>query len=126
MRRAAILILCAALLIGVVSADNTTNSIHNTTTVLPDGSAQVTLTVSVTLDEPVMGLTFPVPRDAENVTLNGAPVETTPSRINDSVDLVSLSRLDGVIGDHKLSFGYTIPAVIDYKEDKTIPTDGIC
>ena len=50
MRRVAILILCAALLIGAVSADNLTNNVSNTSTVFPDGSAQITLTVDITLE----------------------------------------------------------------------------
>ena len=116
MRRILILLLCMALLIGAVYADNRANTVRNDTTVLPDGSARVMLTVSIRLDDPVENLTFPLPKGADDVTLNGSPVETVPSRANSSVDLVDLSYLDGVTGVQDLLFGYTIPAVVAYDE----------
>ena len=121
MRRILLLILCAALLVGAVSADNLTDEVQNITVVAADGSAQVTLTVVISLDEPVEGLTFPVPRGATDVTMNGEPVDTTPSRVNTSVDLVSLSQLDGIVGNKKLTFSYGLTELIRYKEDKDHP-----
>ena len=116
MRRFTIFFLCLALLVGAVYADNRADAVRNDTTVLTDGSARVMLTVSIRLENPVENLTFPLPRGADEVTLNGAPVETIHSRVNASVDLVDLSFLDGVTGVHDLLFGYTIPAVVDYEE----------
>ena len=116
MRRFVILFLCLALLIGAVYADNRANTVRNDTTVLPDGSARVMLTVSIRLDNPVENLTFPLPKGADDVTLNGAPVETTPSRANTSVDLVDLSYLDGVTGVQDLLFGYTLPELVASEE----------
>ena len=118
MRRILILILCAALLVGVVYADNRTDAVRNTTTVFSDGSAKVMLTVNITLDEPVEGLTFPVPKGAEDVTMNDAPVETRASRANASVDLVDLSHLDGLTGKQSLTFSYTLPALVAYADEK--------
>ena len=117
MRRILILILCAALLVGVVYADNRTDAVRNTTTVFPDGSAKVMLTVNITLDEPVEGLTFPVPKGAEDVTMNDVPVETRASRANASVDLVDLSHLDGLTGPQSLTFSYTLPALVAYADE---------
>ena len=119
MRRIILLILCAVLLIGTVFADNLTDDVQNTTVVSTDGSARVTMTVAITLEEPVEGLTFPVPRGAADVTLNGELVETTPSRINTSVDLVSLSHLDGVVGSKELTFCYTLTNLFEILEDET-------
>ena len=116
MRRFVILFLCLALLIGAVYADNRANTVRNDTTVLPDGSARVMLTVSIRLDNPVENLTFPLPKGADDVTLNGAPVETTPSSANASVDLVDLSYLSGVTGVQDLLFGYTLPELVAYEE----------
>ena len=116
MRRLFLLFLCCVLLTGAVFADNRTDSVRNTTTVFNDGSAHVSLSVSVTLDEAVEGLTFPLPRDADDVMLNGEPVQTSPSRINDSVDLVALPHLNGVTGTYTLSFSYVIPAVVSYDD----------
>lgn len=121
MRRAVILILCAALLTGVVYADNRTDEIRTAATVLPDGSAQVTLTVNMKLEEAPVDLTFPLPKGAEDVILNGNPVDTSASRVNSSVDLVKLNHLNGMTGSHSLTFAYTLPAVVDYQEDPKHP-----
>ena len=117
MRRIIILILCCTLLVGAVYADNRADTIRNTTSVLTDGSAKVTLTVRVTLDEGVKGLTFPLPRGADAVTLNGAPVDPVNSRTNSSVCLVDLSYLDGFTGSQELTFTYTLPALVDFDEE---------
>ena len=124
MRRIIILILCCALLVGVVYADNRADAVRNSSTVLTDGSARVTLTVNITMDEAARGLTFPVPRGAEDVTLNGAVVETRASRDNASVDLVDISYLAGLSGSQKLIFTYTLPAVVGYDE-KAEEKDGV-
>lgn len=115
MRRFLILLLCAALLVGVVYADNRTDSVRNTTTVRTDGSAQVTLMVTITLDDPVEDLTFPLPRGADQVTLNATPVDTRHSRDNASVDLVDLGYLDGVTGSQTLTFTYVLPELVAYE-----------
>ena len=47
-------------------------------TVSQDGSCQVSMTVRLHLDQVLTDLTFPVPKQATNVTLNGARVRTTP------------------------------------------------
>ena len=107
--------MCAALLVGVVYADNRADSVRNTTTVRPDGSAQVTLMVNITLDDAVEDLTFPLPRGADEVTLNGTPVDTKASRDNASVDLVDLGYLDGVTGPQTLTFTYTLPELVAYE-----------
>ena len=117
MRRILILLLCCGLLAGAVYADNRANAVRNTTTVRTDGTAKVSLTVDITLDENAEGLTFPLPRGADEVTLNGSPVETSHSRVNSSVDLVDLSYLDGVTGTQQLTFTYLLPAVVDYAEE---------
>ena len=116
MRRLFILLLCCVLLTGAVFADNRTDTVRNTTTVFNDGSAHVSLSVTVTLDEAAEGLTFPLPKGADDVVLNGEAVQTHPSRVNASVDLVELPHLDGVTGTYTLSFSYIIPAVVSYDE----------
>ena len=123
MRRIIILVLCCALLVGVVYADNRADSVRNTTTVLTDGSARVSVTVSITLDNGVKGLTFPLPSTADAVTLNGTPVETKASRTNPSVVLVDLSYLDGVTGTQALNFSYTLPALVAFDDEDSSAAD---
>ena len=71
-----ILILCIVMLSGVVYADSTVESINNYSTIAADGSCDVTLSVTVFLDAPASGLTFPLPEGATDVTMNGAKVKT--------------------------------------------------
>ena len=110
-----IFFLCIALLTGAVFADNQTDQVRSTVTVATDGSAQVVQTVVIHVEEAGSGLTYPVPKGAINVTLDEALVTTSPSQINHSVDLVSLSHLDGFTGTKTLTVSYTLPAVITYE-----------
>ena len=72
MRRLLILLLCCAMLTtGVFCADQA-SSILNTANVDSDGSCQVTMVVSIHLDQANDDLTFPLPADAKNVRLNTA------------------------------------------------------
>lgn len=118
MRRLLSFLLCCMLLTGAVFADSRADEVRNATAVYTDGSAEVTMTVNITLEEAVEGLTFPLPRGAKDVTLNDTPVETSASRVNSSVDLVDLSYLDGVTGRQALTFTYTLPAVVRYEEEE--------
>jgi hypothetical protein len=66
------LFLCSIILALPVSAQNAADQIRGDATIAEDGSCAVTLTASVTLDEPSQDLTFPIPSDATDVTVNGA------------------------------------------------------
>ena len=88
MRRFLILILCCALLTGTVFAAGWADEVRNTTVVYTDGSADVVLKVNIVLEEDVRNLAFPLPRDVENVRLDGQTVDTYNSRDNSSVVLV--------------------------------------
>ena len=116
MRRFLILIFCCALLTGTVFAAGWADEVRNTTVVYTDGSADVVLKVSMTLEEAERNLAFPLPRDVEDVRLNGQPVDTYTSRDNSSVVLVDLGRTCREAGNYDLEFRYTLPALISYGE----------
>ena len=116
MRRFLILILCCALLTGTVFAADRADEIHNTTVVYTDGSADVVLSVNITLDEVRKDLTFPLPKGVKNVQLNDRPVDTSASRDNPGVVLVDLGHHCTQAGSYNLVFRYTIPALISYGE----------
>ena len=116
MRRFLMLILCCALLTGTVFAAGQADEVRNTTVVYTDGSADVVLTVSLTLTEIQKDLTFPLPRDVENVRLNDQSVDTSASRENPGVVLVDLGSLCTQVGSYNLVFRYSLPAVISYGE----------
>ena len=76
-------------------------------TVAPDESCQVTLTATVHLDEPVKKLRFPLPGEAEAVSLNGSPAHC---HTDSGLKYVDLS--DRPAGDHTFTLTYTLPDVI--------------
>ena len=117
-RRFLILILCAMMLTTVVYASSTVETVQNYSTVASDGSCEVSMTVTVFLDSPANGLTFPLPNGATGVTMNGSSVRTSKSA--SGMVLADLSSLDGFSGQYTLSFHYTISSVLQIVEEKLI------
>ena len=81
MRRILIFILCCALLSGTVFAAGRAEEVRNTTVVYTDGSADVVLAVTITLTQGE-ALSFPLPRDAQDVRLDDKLVENTSTAVN--------------------------------------------
>lgn len=82
-------------------------------TVSRDGSAQITLTAKLHLDQQG-DLEFPVPGDATNITLNGDRVSTKKSGDLRYIDLSKELRI--VAGDVSISVTYGLPDVIHQRE----------
>lgn len=114
-RKIVIAVLCCLLLSTTVHAESTAKLVDNITTVGIDGSCQVVLTVTVKLDTAATGLTFPLPTNAKNVTMNGVSVRVTKG---DEVLLADLSALDGLIGEYPLTFHYTLTGAVARVEDE--------
>ncbi len=116
MRRIAIwlaLVLCLGLLCLPVSAATGATNVQCNATVLADGSAQVSITVRLHLDEPQENLQFPIPAQAENVLLNGAQVRT---RISGTIANVQLGNF--VSGDSGFTVSYSLPRVVELQTDE--------
>lgn len=118
MRRIAALIL-VILLVGSMAvpvfADTGATSVQGFATVSNDGSCQISMTVTVHLEQVVRDLTFPVPGNARNITLNGSSART--SRSGDVIH-VDLSRVVGkVIGDFPISISYSVPDLVSLDEE---------
>jgi len=80
------------------------------TTVAADGSCQTTLTVTIHLDTPTEGLTFPLPGEAKNITVNGSRAH---GKVEKGLRQVNLSGVIGkTAGDFTLTFTYSLPDVI--------------
>lgn len=105
-------VLWVMMLATTVFAQNSASTVDNYTTIASDGSCEVSLTLDINLDTPASGLTFAVPKEAKNVTLNGSSVRTKKSSESDDVVLADLSYLDGITGTYKITFRYTLPDVI--------------
>lgn len=87
-------------------------------TVATDGSCQVTLTVTLHLEQAVNTLTFPLPASANNVTLNGSWVRTQKT---DAARIVDLSgTFGGLTGDFSFTLQYTMSRLITETEDGSL------
>lgn len=87
-------------------------------TVSSDGSCQVNLTATLHIESGSGKITFPVPAEASNVTLNGSRARAPKQG---SVRQVDLSGIWGnVTGDFSISIGYTLKDVIHTTETDTL------
>ena len=113
MRR--ILILAVTLLLSLslsisASAATSVSSLGSFATVSADGSCQVTMTVTLHLEQSFSELYFPLPANASNVTVNGSRGWTDRA---DGVRRVNLSRLvNGAIGDVTVNLHYTMKNLV--------------
>lgn len=117
MRRVFLLITTIILLLAMAvsaSAITAATSVSVNATVSPSESCDVVLTASVHLDEPVSGLTFPIPADATNITLNGSRIGASQT---EEARHVNLSRVIGeMAGDFTFIITYRLKDVVAYND----------
>lgn len=95
------------------ATEATACSVH--ATVSSDSSCQVTVTANLRLEQAQENLTFPVPKEAVNVTLNGSRVRTSSQN---GVRLVDLSKVVGnATGNFSVNIHYTLNDVIHTDEN---------
>ncbi len=113
MRKIVVLLLTALLVCSLcvsVCAVPAANSANLYGTVSSDGSCQVTLTVNLHLDRVVEDLRFPLPKNASNITVNGARAR---SRVENGLRQVDISGIAGkIVGDFSLTFTYTLSDLV--------------
>ena len=107
-----ILAFCLCMLTTAVSAATSATELNSIITVSADGRCQVTSTVRLHFSEAATKMTFPLPKNAQNVTVGGSSVRTYSSAMDPDVILVDLTSLNGITGDYQLMFSYTLPDVI--------------
>ena len=105
-------ILCIIMLTTCVYAESGATHVESWSTVTSGGTCQVTMTVRVNMDHPVTGLTFPLPRGARDVAVNGSSARTYSSATDPTVVLADLSFLDGYMGENNVTFSYTLADVL--------------
>lgn len=118
MRRLAILILCIATVLCLcisVSATTGISSIVTHATVSANGSAHVTSTVTIHLDQPLEKLSFPVPQDATAVSVNGTRVTTHGGSSVRTIDLSN--TLSGLAGDFTFTISYQLAGLVTQNDD---------
>ncbi len=103
------LLLILSLSLGV-SAVTGASGVSSFATVSADGACQVTMTVTLHMEQAVSELRFPIPLGASDVTVNGSRVWTSRA---DSARQVDLSKLvSGVVGDVTVSIHYALSDLI--------------
>ena len=115
---ALLLVLLLGTLAVPASAASAASGVDIYCTVHADGDCQVTMTVTLRLEDYIEGLTFPLPVNATDISLNGAKARTTQT--GSSVD-VDLSRVAlGMIGEFPVRFDFTVPDVVKVTEERTL------
>ena len=119
MRKLVLLAVAIALLFALctgVCAQTAATTVSLYATVSGDGSCQVTVTALIHLDRAVEDLTFPVPVNAEAITLNGSRARVTKT---DTAKLVDLSGIAGAVaGDFSVTMTYTLKDLVKPNENE--------
>lgn len=125
MRRFFIFLLIFSLFALPVSAASTADSGYAQAVVSENGSCDVTMTVTVRLDSVPKDLSFPLPIDARDVTVNGVKVNTT---LRGSYRQADLTQVIATPGAYTLTIRYNLKDVItaDQKGNLTLKLDLLC
>ena len=107
------LLLCLILCLPVAAATGI-SSMENHVTAAADGSCQVSMSVTIHLEQAVDKLYFPLPGDAIGVTLNGSRVSASKSNGVRNVNLTRL--LKGMTGDFTFHIHYSLHDIINTTE----------
>ena len=111
-RRILAAILCVIMLTTYVYAESGATKVESWSTVSSNGACQVTMTVRINMDSPASALTFPLPRGAQDVAVNGSSARTYSSANDPNVVLTDLSFLNGYMGESTVTFSYTLSDVL--------------
>ncbi len=105
-----LLLLLSGVLTVPASAETAAPKVDLYCTVHAEGDCQVTMTVDLRLEHLTEGMTFPLPPNAKNVTLNGTAVSYTQT---DTALLVNINKItDGYVGPATMRFAYTLPEAV--------------
>ena len=126
LRRLFALVTVCMLLAGVIcipaSAESAASQVDLYCTVSDTGDCYVTMNVRLRLEFITNGLTFPLPANATDITMNSASVSTRKTASAIQVDIGKIT--DNYVGDASFSFAYTIPEAVKVnKELKKLQLD---
>ena len=107
------LILCSAL---PVFAENNASYVENIATLTSDGSCQVSMRVTIHLDNGVENLTFPLPLGAKDISVNGSSAKA--SRANGALQVDISGIVGNYSGDYTLRFDYSMENVVTFADGK--------
>ncbi len=103
-------LLCACFFVTPARAASAASRVDVLATVNASGDCQVSMTVVLRLEAAAGSLSYPLPLEAKDITLNGGNVTT---RRTASAIEVDISRItENVVGDFSLRFDYTLPQAV--------------
>lgn len=115
MRRLIALMLCCLLFATTAYADNAASHVQSNATVSSDGSCQVSLTMSIRLDEPVRELELPLGAHVSGVRLNGSSASV---RKSGGVSRVSLNKVvKNITGNVPVTITFTVNQAVTVDEN---------
>ena len=121
MRRLLTLLTVCVLLTGVLCipafAETSASKVDLYCTVTSEGDCQVSMTVTLRLEEAHDHMTFPLPVNAKNITMNHASVSATKTNSAIEVDISKIAK--GYVGEASLFFEYTIPEAVKVNADQS-------
>ena len=122
MKRLLSLVFVCVLLMGVLvlpaSAESAASTVDLYITVNAEGDALVTMQVMLRLESNYEKLYFPLPVNAQNITLNGSKVTASKSS---TATLVNISRItEGYMGEATMRFEYTIPEAVQVNTESVL------
>ena len=84
------------------------------------GECQITTTVNIRLEENIGELTFPLPSNAKNITMNGV---TARAKLQGGVKVVDITSITGGhAGDFTVTFQFSLADVVAGEKDKVFVT----
>ncbi len=109
MRRVFLVILCLLLLTTAVNATGSVTEMQSNAALASDGTCQISLFIQLTVDSSDSDLRFPLPRNAKDISLNGATAKTFRA---DSLRWVDLSPVVYGPGNYSLTLHYSLPDLV--------------
>ena len=103
-------LLMAAFFVMPASAESAASSVETFVTVTTDGDCMVSLSLRLRLETPVDSLTFPVPLNATDISVNGAGARTTKNASAIDVDITR--AIGGMTGEMNVTLGYNIAGAV--------------
>ena len=100
------------------SAASAAAGVDSYCTVHADGDCQVTMTVTLRMEEYMEGLTFPLPANATDILVNGAKARITQTESSVEVDISRMTL--GMIGEFPVRLDFTIPDVVKVTPERTL------
>ena len=113
-----ILILLMGTLVLPASAESVASKIDLMCTVNSEGDCLVTMNVTLHLEQAYQELTFPLPANAREITLNQSSAITKKTESAVQVDISRYTR--EYVGDLPLVFNYTIPEAVKVDKDQEV------